>query len=1184
MCTVLFADLVGSTSLAERLDPEDFRELAGGAVARVVEAVDTAGGDVIEIAGDGVLAVFESAAKGVAAARLATQRVAAHAAERVPLDTDLVLAVRVGVATGPVRTLTVDLGQRRVRRISGETVARATELEAGAPPGSALLDGSTLAAADSADFVLGTIEESDLPDAYRLVADTGPADPPEGASPRSAHEREERRTIYAVFVGLIAPPGADDPDGLLAAAAEPVAVLVERFGGTVKDAAGASVVAMFGAPVAHEDDAERAVRMAIVAIDTAAEAGVAARVGVASGVVVVGKLGAGRHAEYAASGDAMNTAARLHLAAPPDEVLVTDQVHHALRDLFAWSDPRSLRVKGKAEPLEVRRPLRPLDATTRGDVLPTAESAPAVVLFGRDDQRRALEVLLDRVVAGASGTVIVAGDAGVGKTSLVDSFRTRSQTPLAWVSVRGRSWATNQRFGTMAQIERDLDLAGALREATPEAAAERVAAATADWFRAIVDAGLKAVLAVDDLHAVDLASVEVVARLAEQAIPGVLVLVTTRDETRGDEWTARLRDRAEVVRLGPLDDADARMVLDGLIGTAVLPFAIEQRVLKTAAGSPSFLQHLVGSLVDEGRLVHTPTGWHHVPGPVEIPDTVQRARLARIDALPADVQAVLLAAAVLRSGFDEELVAAVADVERSDVDDAFAILADRRFIERTGRDWLVSSGVEEAATNSMVRRTRRDLHRRAAEALEAQGMFSVAAAALARHWTEANEPSRATEPALVAAEAARRRFSYDEAAELQRLARDGAPTPRAAEIGLGLGALLAAAARYDEAMAAFAAAADEGGISVLAASAVGYEDALFASRRLRGGPDDRSVELLEAAAIAVGSAVTPIAVRVHAALARAMAYRSSPDAASRADHAVDLARRTDDPAVLAYAFVAWRAAHEGPDALAPRRGLAREMINAAASAGDDALTIEVQRLALIDDLAAGDLIRADATIAALSDRIVRLGRADQAWYPPMWRALRMLWSGDLEAANDAITAFRQEGRRVGYGAVEQVYALQLHLLRRRQGRADEVVPLYARLLERVGDRWVAFSASLAVAVGDLDAARRLVEDVDLDRVLPPGLTFAPAAALFTDALEALAADDLAAQVAHRLAPWSGQFAVVGAGAACTGPVDLTLGRLAAITGNPEASRAHFSAARRLAVASLAPLDVDDATAALAALQ
>jgi class 3 adenylate cyclase len=244
-----------------------------------------------------VLAVFDAAADGAAAATEATRRVAAHATARVAPGTDLVLAVRVGVATGPVRTLTVDLGRRRVRRISGETVARASALEAGAPPGGALVDGPTRAGAGLPDGYLEAFEGDGLSDAYRLVGEAPAAVPLDGSSTGPHDDREERRTIYAVFVGLVAAPGAADPDELLASAAEPVAALVERFGGTVKDAAGASVVAMFGAPVAHEDDAERAVAMALEAVHVAVEAGVAARVGVASGVVVVGQVGSGRQAE-----------------------------------------------------------------------------------------------------------------------------------------------------------------------------------------------------------------------------------------------------------------------------------------------------------------------------------------------------------------------------------------------------------------------------------------------------------------------------------------------------------------------------------------------------------------------------------------------------------------------------------------------------------------------------------------------------------------------------------------------------------------------------------------------------------------------------------------------------------------------------------------------------------------------
>jgi tetratricopeptide (TPR) repeat protein len=470
--------------------------------------------------------------------------------------------------------------------------------------------------------------------------------------------------------------------------------------------------------------------------------------------------------------------------------------------------------------------------------------------------------------------------------------------------------------------------------------------------------------------------------------------------------------------------------------------------------------------------------------------------------------------------------------------------------------------------------------------LEELGLFSAAAAALARHWSESDEPARAVDPALLAADYAQRRLSYDEAAALQRLAVQAAPAARVAELALGLGRLEAAAGRHEEAMQAFADAADaaspnEG--TLLGAAAVGYEDALFASRRVRGFDGDRSVELLTAAGEALGAVPTAISAQVHAALARALAYRGDPTAPARSEAAVGLARGCGDPAVRAYALLAWRAAREGPEWLAARRERAPEMIEASVAAGDDALTNEVQRLALVDDLAAGDVVRADAAIAELSSRIERLRRADQAWYPPMWRGLRSLWSGDLEGAADAAEAFRHEGRRVGYPAVDQVYGLQLYLVRRRQGRADEVAPLFARLTERVGERWWAMAASLAVETGDLASARRILGELCIERSLPVGLAFAPAVALLVDALEAVGHGGLSETLRPMLAAWSGQFAIVGAGAVSLGPADLALGRLARIAGDDRAARAHFTAARRLALAASSPFDADDAAQALAAL-
>ncbi|HVM08387.1 MAG TPA: adenylate/guanylate cyclase domain-containing protein [Acidimicrobiales bacterium] len=442
--TVLFADLVGSTTLAEQLDPEDYRDLAGEAVSRVIAVVGEAGGRVVDVAGDGVLAVFDSPAAGVAAGERIPTVVASHAAtfaaDGAPDGPPL--GVRVGVATGAVRFSHLVVSGHRRLRITGPTVDRAVELEAGAARGTASIDDATATlAAASQRHIPPTIH---LPEATA----TRPA-----ADGRSA--RDERRTIVALFVGIDA-LDADDAVAAVAAAATPIADVVERFGGTVKDVAGGSVVAIFGAPVAHEDDAARAVHAASAALEIAEEHGVAAKAGVASGTVVVGIIGGPEHAEYAALGDAMNTAARLHVAAPAGRVVATADVIAITSDAFDWSGVEHLQVKGKRAPLA---------AHTLVGVKASSRLAGPNLLVGRAHEIDALASHLADTRTGGSPVVLVQGAPGTGKTALVRHVMTSQHGTVArWVSVKAAPWEARDDLRLASAVARAVaDVAGTRR-------------------------------------------------------------------------------------------------------------------------------------------------------------------------------------------------------------------------------------------------------------------------------------------------------------------------------------------------------------------------------------------------------------------------------------------------------------------------------------------------------------------------------------------------------------------------------------------------------------------------------------------------------------------------------------------------------------------------------------------------
>src|SRR4051794_1656295 len=258
--------------------------------------------------------------------------------------------------------------------------------------------------------------------------------PPLVASPPPF--REERKVLTVLFadiVGSTALAELLDPEDVKLVVGEAVARIVgevESLGGHVKDLAGDGVLAFFGAPTTREDDAERAVRCALRIVGEMEEyarevrrgwgaEGFGVRVGAATGAVVVGELGAGTRVEYAAFGDAVNVAARLQSAAEPGSVLVDDATHRAVERLFEWGARQELELKGKSEGVTARPVVGVAAAgrTQRG--LPGVETR----LVGRSRELGLGREALEALRAGRGGVLVVAGDAGIGKSRLLNELR-----------------------------------------------------------------------------------------------------------------------------------------------------------------------------------------------------------------------------------------------------------------------------------------------------------------------------------------------------------------------------------------------------------------------------------------------------------------------------------------------------------------------------------------------------------------------------------------------------------------------------------------------------------------------------------------------------------------------------------------------------------------------------------------
>jgi ABC-type oligopeptide transport system substrate-binding subunit/class 3 adenylate cyclase len=648
-------------------------------------------------------------------------------------------------------------------------------------------------------------------------------------------ERKVLTAVFADVVGSTALAERLDPEDVKLVVGEAVARIVgevESLGGHVKDLAGDGVLAFFGAPTTREDDAERAVRCALRIVGEMEEYarevrrgwgadGFGVRVGAATGAVVVGEVGAGSRVEYAAFGDTVNVAARLQSAAEPGTVLVDDATHRAVEGLFEWGDARELELKGKEAPV-VAWPVAGVAAEGRPQRgLPGVETR----LVGRSRELGLGREALDALRAGRGGILVVAGDPGIGKSRLLNELRELAEREgTCWLEGRCVSYGESLpywpfrdllrgewigagaeepelrvRVGLRRRLEQLFDttadelypyLGGLLDVTLEHEASERTAQLSPEalqWrtfevvgqlFARLAD-DTPLVISLEDLHWADPTSVQLLEQLlslAEEA--PVLLVLSLRPERDHPAWTLREHAGREFphllreIDLGPLGDADGEL-LAALVAPATLPAELERRVLEAADGNPFFLEELVRSLADVGALVRVDDGWrfdHAVE--VEVPPTVEKAILARLDRLSAPARDLVTAASALGRTFALPLLEGV--LGEPDGDSLHEL--QRLGLLRQSRRWpqpeyrFRHALIQETAYRTLLAEQRTRLHRRAAEWLEDRyaGRDAEALGLLAYHWLRAEDEEKAADYLLRAGDKARLEYALDEAIEHYR--------------------------------------------------------------------------------------------------------------------------------------------------------------------------------------------------------------------------------------------------------------------------------------------------------------------------------------------------------------------------------------------------------------------------------
>jgi predicted ATPase/class 3 adenylate cyclase len=645
---------------------------------------------------------------------------------------------------------------------------------------------------------------------------------PAPASATPAVREAERRQLTVMFCDLVGSTGLaarldpEDMGRVIRAYQDCCAEVVRRWDGHVAKFMGDGVLAYFGWPQAHEDDAERAVR---AGLDMAAAVGrlqarddepLAARVGIATGVVMVGELiGDGAAQEQAVVGETPNLAARLQALAAPGAVAISQSTRRLLGGLFELDDLGPQRLKGFAEPLAAWRVAGEGRAEGRFQALRGEHLTP---LVGREHE---LALLLERWAWAREGdgqVVLISGEPGIGKSRLLQALRQElSGQPHLALSHFGSAYHTNSALHPIiAQLERAAGFAvddqpparlakleallcqstDQLEDAVPLVGAllgipanDRYPALNLSPQRqkqrtleVLIEqlAGLarrRPVLELyEDLHWVDPSTLELLDLLVERVRPlPVLVVATFRPE-----FTPPWSGQAHVTTL-PLNRLGRRqgatMALR-VTGGKPLPNQILDQIVARTDGVPLFVEELTKTVLESGLLTDTGDRYE-LTGPLPplaIPATLQDSLTARLDRLALAKETAQVGAVIGRE-FSHELLASVADRSKEQLQSALDQLVASELVFRRGVPPVVTYSfkhalVQDTAYQSLLKSKRQQLHARIAQSLEERFPDRVHSEpeVLAHHYAEADLVARAIPYWLGAGRKAAERSADREAA------------------------------------------------------------------------------------------------------------------------------------------------------------------------------------------------------------------------------------------------------------------------------------------------------------------------------------------------------------------------------------------------------------------------------------
>lgn len=569
----------------------------------------------------------------------------------------------------------------------------------------------------------------------------------------------ERRVVTSVFIDLVDSTGMaerldpEDATEVLNLAFDTMAAPIHRYEGTIARLMGDGMLCLFGAPVAHEDDPVRACRAGLevadafrrLAPETCSRYGLSSfsvRVGISTGLAVVGEVGTSDRAEYTAIGDAVNLAARLQAVTEPGSVIISRDTWRQVKSSLPCRDMGQVTVRGKAQAIPVYR-LLPIDGRVK---LPRSGRTP-IPLAGRQSELAICRKAIDDLAKARGSMLVVSGAAGLGKSRLIMETQAQSPETIRWVEARSQAHTRSISYWTTCELLRNVlgvgpstavrRLGSRLRESTSEVTSTlgdnrsepdafhvnhtslcavlghvlRVpllkreqkhietlpsrsfhdhAAASVSAFLQRTALKEPLVLVWEDVQWLDDESRAILRALAATSpdVPLVLVVVSRSSAEQPTPWLGDLANSARLpvrrVSLEPLGVSECRDLLRHLLAVDDVPEHVATPLLRSAEGNPHFLHEITGTLLDGGQLIRADKERLSACAlaKVDVPRSLQAAILARLDMLDEVSRRVIQTASVLGRAINPDVVRRMLAPETSTAacELAFETLQKRDFI------------------------------------------------------------------------------------------------------------------------------------------------------------------------------------------------------------------------------------------------------------------------------------------------------------------------------------------------------------------------------------------------------------------------------------------------------------------------------------------------------------------------